>query len=101
VLADISGVPKLNKYQEGHTYETFMFNIPGVEQADWKQAAWSMIPVPLWPTFLEDLDLSMKVPRPDQYGRDTLHNRLVKMNDDGLTFNEIANYIEEIYNANQ
>ncbi len=74
-----------------------MFNIPGAEQA----AAWSMIPIPLWPTFLEDLDLSMMVPATDQYGCDTLHNRLTEMNDYGLTFNEIANYIEEVYNANQ
>ena len=101
VLADISGVPKLNKYQEGQLNETYMFNIPGVEQADWKQAAWSMIPIPLWPTFLEDLDLSVMVPAMDEYGCDTLHNRLTRMNDDGFSFNEIANYIEEVYNANK
>ena len=98
VLADVSGVPKLNEYQQGHPYETFMFKVHS-SNGTVEQAGWSMIPVPLWPTFLEDLALGMMVPAMYRYGCDTLHNRLTKMNDDGLSFNEIANYIEEVYNA--
>jgi hypothetical protein len=97
VLADISGVPKVksrNDPQQEHTHETYVFELSGSIAP-----SYSMIPVPLWPTFLEDLDLSMMVPVPDQYGCDTLHNRLVKMNDDGFSFNEIANYIEDVYNS--
>ena len=92
VLADISGVPK----REGYEPEAYMFELSGSVAA-----TCSMIPVSLWPTFLEDLDLSMVVPKTDLYDWGPLHNRLAAMNDGGHTFSEIADYIEEVYNANK
>jgi hypothetical protein len=99
VLAEISDVPQMDAVERianGYDYDDdpiYKFEGGGFSSTS--------IPSSLWPTFLEDLDLGMKVPETDLHVRGTLHNRLMTMNDDGFSFSEIAAYIEEVANGNQ
>jgi hypothetical protein len=99
VLAEEVGVPQIDAVERiANGYDYTDDPIYKFEGGGFNSTA---IPACLWPTFLEDLDLGMKVPETDLLVRDTLHNRLMTMNDEGSTFNEIADYIDEVANANQ
>jgi hypothetical protein len=97
VLAEIADVPQMDAVERiANGYDYDEDPIYKFEGNGWSSTS---IPSPLWPTFLEDLDLSMMVPATDLHVRDTLHNRLMTMNDDGSTFSDIADYIEDVFNA--
>jgi hypothetical protein len=59
----------------------------------------SVIPQVAQPTILEDLNLRQVV-EDDEGDKRTLHTHLICMNDDGKTFNEIADYIEGVLAGN-
>ena len=103
VLADLADVPQVDvseRIRERYEYDDdpiYKFEVGS--GFDYSSTA---IPAPLWSTFLEDLDLGVMVPATDFHIRDTLHNRLMTMNDDGSTFSDIiADYIEDVKNGNQ
>lgn len=106
VLADLADIPQLSvteRIREG--YDCNDDPIYKFEGGSWTRTGFdytsTSIPSPLWSTFLEDLDLGTVVPETDFHIRDTLHNRLMAMNDDGSTFSDIADYIEDVANGNQ
>lgn len=104
VLAEEAGVPQMDVVErilEGYDCNDdpiYKFETPTTPGVAFSSTA---IPCGLWPTFLEDLDLGMMVPETDLHIRDTLHNRLMTMNDDGYSFSAIAAYIEDVKNGNQ
>jgi hypothetical protein len=65
----------------------------------------AVIPPVLQAELLEDLDLGMRVPAAVIDGHTLwagdLHTRLINLNDNGATFETIADYIDEVANANQ
>lgn len=103
VLAEIAGVPQLSapeRIREGYDCNDdpiYKFEIaPG--QFNFSSTS---IPPPLWSTFLEDLDLGTVVPETELHARNTLARRLMAMNDEGSTFSDIADYIEDVKNGHQ
>lgn len=63
----------------------------------------SVIPEELLPTILKDLDLNLKVPSVtidgDEFWNEDLHSRLIRMNDNGVPFTVIADYIDGVANG--
>lgn len=101
VLAEEAGVRRLDgdeRSKEGYNDEVNPVYKFGVGGSDYAYSTTS-IPSFLWPTFLEDLDLGMIVPETDLHMQDTLHSRLMSMNDEGSTFSDIADYIEDVTNG--
>jgi hypothetical protein len=60
----------------------------------------AVIPQGAQPTILEDLNLRQVV-EDDEGDKRTLHTHLICMNDDGKSFNEIADYIEGVVAGNE
>lgn len=104
VLAEIAEVPKLDAmeritdgYDESEA-EIYKFQLLN-GNVSFSQ---SSIPSAMWGIFLEDLHLGKEVALDNDPMPQSLHNRLMTMNDDGVPFNEIADYIDEVVaNANQ
>ena len=63
----------------------------------------SVIPQELLPTVLEDLDLNMEVPTVSidgmEFYKERLQPRLVSLNDNGVSFADIADYIDGVANG--
>lgn len=98
VLAEEAGFKKVAHEEEA--YMEYLF--PTDEDAgDSFQRSETRIPRNLQRTILEDLNLRIKMPPTEDFDRDELHGRLMSMNDSGSTFAEIADYIDEVANANQ
>ncbi len=98
VLAEVTGVDsRVN--DEGTT--EYLFNLDG----DQIVAEEAVIPHDLQSTIIEDLDLQMRLTPGDilgaPYGNESLHSRLITMNDEGATFEQIADYIEGVANDSQ
>lgn len=90
VLCEIQELPK--EVVEGDIYYVF----EGLESYATKRALqWSVIPASAQPTILEDLNLRQTVTDGVGDGR-SLHTHLICMNDEGRSFNEIADYIEGV-----
>lgn len=99
VLAEEAGVPQMDTVER--IREGYDCNDDPIYKFEGGGFSSTSIPFGLRPTFLEDLDLNMMVPETDLHVRDSLHNRLMTMNDEGSTFSEIADYIDGVTNANQ
>lgn len=93
VLAEEAGFPK-QEVSDGVI--NYIFDATRIEDA--------VIPSIYRNKILEDLDLTINVPSMDLYGepypQEVLHNRLMSMNDNGVTFEQIAAYIEQVKNEN-
>lgn len=100
VLAEVAGFEKV-VYPEFQIVE-YLFSKDGIGEIEREEA---VIPPSLQRTILEDLDLRMPVPTVEideqTFSAEDLHSRLISMNDNGLTFDQIADYIDEVANANQ
>ena len=63
----------------------------------------SVIPEELLPTILKDLDLNLKVPTVTiggmEFYSERLQSQLIRMNDNGVSFAEIADYIDGVANG--
>jgi len=95
VLCEIQGLPKQNV--EGDIY--FVFDNMN-SYATKRAVQQSVIPRAAQATILEDLNLTQVVE--DEVGdKLSLHTRLICMNDEGRSFNEIADFIEKIQAANE
>jgi len=100
VLAEVAGFEKVVD-PEFQVVE-YLFSKDGIGEAEREEA---VIPYSLQQTILEDLDLRVRVPTAEIDGQtfhaDDLHSRLINMNDSGVTFDQIADYIDGVANANQ
>lgn len=95
VLCEIQELPKENI--EGDIYYVF----EGLNSYTTKRAVQqSVIPMVAQATILEDLNLRQTVT--DEVGdQRALHTHLICMNDEGKSFNEIADYIEGVVAGNE
>ena len=96
VLAEITDVPIMGA--EGRTNTGFDDEAGVVYMFPKNDVGYgnsqTTIPYHLWSTYLEDLDLGMMVPGNELHPAGSLHNRLMAMNDEGSSFEEIADFIE-------
>lgn len=96
VLAEITDVPIMGAEERNNTGfadesgDVYMFPKNDVGYGN----SQTTIPYHLWSTYLEDLDLGMMVPGNELHPAGSLHNRLMAMNDEGSSFEEIADFIE-------
>lgn len=88
VLCDIAEVPYIDDNGGPRTY---LFKVPS--RYDSTNENGSMIPKRV--NLTSDLDLDLEV-RHKKAGIENLRYALAAMNDDGKTFNEIADYIEKL-----
>jgi hypothetical protein len=95
VLAEVSGFEK--RVDPEFQYVEYRF--------PWRDGVLNeeaVIPPVLQAELLEDLDLGMRVPATEIDGREfwseDLHTRLIKLNDNGATFETIADYIDGVVN---
>jgi len=95
VLCEILELPKVDHM--GATYYNFPRPEGALSAVGMQQ---SVIPRIWQPIILEDLNLQQVVE--DEVGdKLSLHTRLICMNDEGRSFNEIADFIEKIQAANE
>jgi hypothetical protein len=95
VLAEISGFEKVANEEEG--YVEYLFSKDGIGETLKEDA---VIPYSLQRTILEDLDLRARVPSAtiggNEFWAEELHARLISLNDNGVTFEQIADYIDGV-----
>ena len=94
VLAEEAGVPKVTAdcWPDGEPEYRFLFTTPSADVL--MESA--TIPVEVHNTILQDLDLGQDVAEGGLFGNVSLQTRLITMNDDGLSFNIIADYLETL-----
>lgn len=103
VLAEVAGVPKRESVVPEDAEITdiiYDFTLPDGEIESQRYS----LPLALHDHFLEDLDLSMKLPDElveiggdkSHFSASTLHSRLMSLNDEGFTFEQIADYIGRV-----
>jgi len=95
VLAEVAGFEKVVD-PEFQVVE-YLFSKDGIDEAEREEA---VIPYSLQQTILEDLDLRVRVPTAvidgQEFWSEDLHSRLISLNDNGVTFEQIADYIDEV-----
>jgi len=104
VLCEIAGLEKQPSKTFGEAAVSYVFPTEGTPRIDD-----SSIPLSHQQTIVEDLDLRLEVPGMIYAGEDreegitfeagSLHNRLMMMNDECLSFKTIADYIDEVANG--
>jgi hypothetical protein len=105
VLCEVAGLPKETPDDDEVQY---VFELPEAERSPYHQTstrADSTLPSFAQRGMLEDLDLTVKLGEmvyvDDQgyehaYQKQSLHDRLMSLNDDGASFAYIATYIEKV-----
>jgi len=98
VLAEVAGFER-RVDPEFHCVE-YLFSKDGIGEAGREEA---VIPYSIQDAILDDLDLRVRVPTVEIDGQpfhaEDLHSRLISMNDNGVTFDQIADYIDEVANG--
>jgi hypothetical protein len=99
VLCEIRGLPK-EVIPGSAQPDNIYYGFEGLVSGGSRSVQQSVIPWAAQSTILEDLNLHQVV-EDDVGDKRPLHTHLICMNDEGKTFNEIADYIEGVVAGNE